>query len=141
MCVCMNIHTHMCVCVCVCMCACVCVCVRACVCVCVYVCCARIRDLMLSRLQACLSLPIYIHIFYVRMYKYIDVNTYIALMRSLMLSLLQDSQVEVRETASAAVAVLVRICGEHLALKLASDFKEWAEHEIPASKVPVSQKS
>jgi hypothetical protein len=43
--------------------------------------------------------------------------------------------VEVRETASAAVAVLVRICGEHLALKLASDFKEWAKHEIPASKV------
>ena len=48
---------------------------------------------------------------------------------------------EVRETASAAVAVLVRICGEHLALKLASDFKEWAQHEIPASKVPVSEKS
>jgi hypothetical protein len=39
--------------------------------------------------------------------------------------------VEVRETASAAVAVLVRICGEHLALTLASDFKMWARHEIP----------
>ena len=55
----------------------------------------------------------------------------LARIRELMLSLLQDSQVEVRETASAAVAVLVRICGEHLALKLTADFKEWARQDIP----------
>jgi len=55
----------------------------------------------------------------------------LARIRELMLSLLQDSQVEVRETASAAVAVLVRICGEHLAQRLSADFKAWARQAIP----------
>ena len=39
-----------------------------------------------------------------------------------------------RETASAAVAVLVRICGEHLAVQLTADFKSWAQHQLPTSK-------
>ena len=50
-----------------------------------------------------------------------------------MVSRLQDAQVEVRETASAAVAVLVRICGENMAIQLSADFKAWASHPIPKS--------
>lgn len=53
------------------------------------------------------------------------------MVRSLMVSLLQDPQVEVREMASSAVAVLVRICGEELALKLKDDFCEWSRQKLP----------
>ena len=57
-----------------------------------------------------------------------------AAVRLLMLSLLQDPQVEVREMASAAVAVLVRICGEELALSLKDDFCVWAGQKLPSDK-------
>jgi proteasome activator subunit 4 len=50
---------------------------------------------------------------------------------SLVVSLLRDSQVEVREMASSSVAVLVRIKGDDLALSLQDTFYEWACEAIP----------
>jgi len=51
--------------------------------------------------------------------------------RDLMLALLRDPQVEVRETAQHAISVLVRIQGEALALQLRDEFAEWAAAPIP----------
>uniref|UniRef100_A0A7S4KNJ3 Proteasome activator complex subunit 4 C-terminal domain-containing protein n=1 Tax=Guillardia theta TaxID=55529 RepID=A0A7S4KNJ3_GUITH len=52
------------------------------------------------------------------------------MVQDLMVSLLQDSQVEVREMASVAVSVLVRITGEELAMDLKTLFVQWSQHDI-----------
>jgi hypothetical protein len=53
-----------------------------------------------------------------------------AMVRDLKVALLTDSQVEVREMASSAISVMVRICGEELVLKLRSVFLDWAREEL-----------
>jgi len=50
--------------------------------------------------------------------------------QGLMIELLSDSQVEVREMASSSVAVLVRICGESLALELLGSFTGWSQEPL-----------
>uniref|UniRef100_A0A7S0F2D7 Proteasome activator complex subunit 4 C-terminal domain-containing protein n=1 Tax=Hanusia phi TaxID=3032 RepID=A0A7S0F2D7_9CRYP len=62
--------------------------------------------------------------------------------RGLMVFLLQDSQVEVRETACTAISVLVRMSGEETALELKQSFYLWADSSIPsASKATKSESS
>jgi len=51
--------------------------------------------------------------------------------RELVLRLLCDSQVEVREMASLAVSVLVRISGDELALSLQGLFRGWCAGPLP----------
>lgn len=53
--------------------------------------------------------------------------------RELMVFLLQDSQVEVRETACSAISVLVRMSREEIALELKQSFYLWADSKIPTA--------
>jgi len=63
-----------------------------------------------------------------------------AAVQETMIHLLSDSQVEVREVASDAVAVLVRIGGEALVLGLRSKFAQWAKTPLPPKRVKAGQK-